>query len=63
MQNIHTANERTLENIFEEYWSVRLSTLLLFQNLPKDSFMRRGSELTLMGKLKMKERLGLWLTI
>ncbi|MCX2681831.1 DinB family protein [Galbibacter sp. EGI 63066] len=37
------ANERSLDNIFEEYWSVRLSTLLLFQNLPEESLMRSGS--------------------
>ena len=37
------ANERTLDNIFEEYWSVRLSTLLLFQNLPEESLLRSGS--------------------
>jgi hypothetical protein len=37
------ANERSLASIFEEYWSVRLSTLLLFQNLPEESLMRSGS--------------------
>lgn len=36
------ANERSLDSIFEEYWSVRLSTLLLFQNLPEEAFMRSG---------------------
>ncbi len=36
------ANDRSLDNIFEEYWSVRLSTLLLFQNLPEEAFMRSG---------------------
>lgn len=37
------ANQRSLENIFEEYWSVRQSTLLLFQNLPEEALSRRGS--------------------
>lgn len=36
------ANERSLDNIFEEYWSVRLSTLYLFQNLPAEAFLRSG---------------------
>lgn len=36
------ANGRSLESIFEEYESVRNATLTLFQNLPEDSFMRRG---------------------
>ena len=36
------ADDRSLETIFEEYWSVRLSTLLLFQNLPEESLMRSG---------------------
>ncbi len=37
------ANQRSLDNIFEEYWAVRISTILLFQNLPEDSFMRTGT--------------------
>lgn len=37
------ANQRSLDSIFEEYWAVRSSTILLFQNLPEDSFMRHGS--------------------
>jgi len=37
------ANDRSLETLFEEYWSVRLSTLLLFQNLPDESLFRSGS--------------------
>jgi hypothetical protein len=37
------ANDRSLETIFEEYWSVRLSTLLLFQNLPEEALTRSGS--------------------
>ncbi len=37
------ANERTLESIFEEYETVRKSTISLFQNLPDDSFTRNGS--------------------
>lgn len=36
------ANERSLESIFEEYKAVRESTILLFQNLPEDAFMRSG---------------------
>ena len=36
------ADERSLESIFEEYWAVRSSTILLFENLPEDSFMRNG---------------------
>lgn len=36
------ANERSLESIFEEYKAVRESTILLFQNLPDDAFVRSG---------------------
>jgi uncharacterized damage-inducible protein DinB len=36
------ANERSLENIFEEYEWVRRSTISLFQNLPEDSLTRGG---------------------
>lgn len=36
------ANERSLDSIFEEYEAVRKSTLLLFENLPEDSFLRGG---------------------
>lgn len=39
------ASERNLDNIFEEYWAVRQSTLLLFQNLPEDAWMRSGTGL------------------
>lgn len=46
------ANERSLDNIFEEYWSVRLSTLLLFQNLPEESFSRSGSGIDTDGEVK-----------
>ena len=46
------ANERSLENIFEEYWSVRLSTLLLFQNLPEEAFLRSGSGIDTDGEIK-----------
>ena len=46
-ENLYTAysnaNDRSLETIFEEYWSVRLSTLLLFQNLPEEALTRSGS--------------------
>jgi hypothetical protein len=37
------ANERSLDSIFDEYWNVRLSTLKLFQYLPEEAFMRKGS--------------------
>ena len=46
------ANDRSLDNIFEEYWSVRLSTLLLFQNLPEESFSRSGSGIDTDGEFK-----------
>jgi len=36
------ANDRTLDNIFEEYEAVRNATLALFQNLPDDAFMISG---------------------
>jgi len=36
------ADERGLDNIFEEYISVRMATLMLFNGLPEDSFMRIG---------------------
>lgn len=37
------ANGRSLESIFDEYASVRNSTLTLFQNLPESAFLRSGS--------------------
>jgi hypothetical protein len=39
------AGRRSLDSIFEEYWAVRNSTILLFQNLPEDSLMRNGGGL------------------
>ena len=39
------AGGRSLDSIFETYWAVRNSTILLFQNLPEDSFMRSGGGL------------------
>jgi uncharacterized damage-inducible protein DinB len=36
------ANERGLDNIFDEYEAVRRSTIALFNGLPEDSFMRIG---------------------
>ncbi|MGN6212478.1 DinB family protein [Parafilimonas sp.] len=36
------ANTRSLDSIFEEYLHVRFSTLLLFQNLPEEAFLRKG---------------------
>jgi len=36
------ANERSIENIFEEYEAVRNATIALFNGLPEDSFMRIG---------------------
>jgi hypothetical protein len=37
------ANERSIENIFEEYEAVRNSTIALFNGLPGDSFLRSGT--------------------
>jgi hypothetical protein len=37
------ANERSSDSIFNEYSSVRKSTLTLFQNLPDDCFLRSGA--------------------
>ena len=45
------ANQRSLDSIFEEYWSVRGSTLQLFQNLPADAFMRSGSGIDTNGEI------------
>jgi uncharacterized damage-inducible protein DinB len=36
------ADERDLDNIFEEYEAVRKATIALFNGLPEDSFMRIG---------------------
>ncbi len=36
------ANNRGLDSIFEEYETVRKSTISLFKNLPDESFMRGG---------------------
>jgi uncharacterized damage-inducible protein DinB len=36
------ANERTLDNIFDEYEAVRNSTIALFNNLPEEALMRSG---------------------
>ena len=46
------ANSRKLDDIFDEYWSVRLATILLFQNLPEESFSRRGSGIDTNGEIK-----------
>lgn len=46
------ANERSLDSIFEEYWSVRKATLLLFQHLPEEAFLRRGSGIDTDGVVK-----------
>ncbi len=37
------ANERSIENIFEEYEAVRKATIALFNGLPENSFMRIGT--------------------
>jgi hypothetical protein len=37
------ANDRPLENIFDEYELVRKSTIAMFNGLPDDSFMRMGT--------------------
>lgn len=36
------ADERDLDNIFDEYLAVRLSTIMLFNGLPEDSLLRIG---------------------
>lgn len=36
------ANERTIRSIFDEFGSVRQSTISLFENLPEDSLLRKG---------------------
>ena len=43
--NYSQANNRSLESIFEEYQSVRNSTILLFQYLPEEALLRRGAGL------------------
>ena len=37
------ANERDLDNIFEEYEAVRRSTIALFNGLPEESLLRKGT--------------------
>ena len=37
------ANGRDLDNIFEEYEAVRKATIALFNGLPEDSLMRKGT--------------------
>ncbi len=37
------ANSRSLDDIFEEYETVRKATISLFRNLPEDSFLRGGA--------------------
>jgi uncharacterized damage-inducible protein DinB len=37
------ANERSLENIFEEYEAVRNSTIAMFNGFPEEAFMRSGT--------------------
>jgi len=36
------ANDRTLQSIFDEYESVRQSTISLFENIPENSLLRKG---------------------
>ena len=45
------ANERSLESIFDEYESVRRSTLTLFKYLPEESFMRGGKGVDIDGSI------------
>jgi len=45
------ANSRSIENILEEYEAVRRSTILLFQNLPEDSFKRSGAGVDIDGSI------------
>ncbi|MEP6904274.1 MAG: DinB family protein [Actinomycetota bacterium] len=37
------ANKRDLENIFEEYEAVRNATIALFNGLPDEAFLRKGT--------------------
>ena len=37
------ANERDLDNIFEEYEAVRNATIALFNGLPDEAFLRKGT--------------------
>jgi uncharacterized damage-inducible protein DinB len=37
------ANERSLENIFDEYEAVRNSTIAMFNGFPEEAFMRSGT--------------------
>ena len=37
------ANERSIENIFEEYEALRNATIALFNGLPEDSLLRAGT--------------------
>jgi uncharacterized damage-inducible protein DinB len=37
------ANQRSIENILEEYEAVRHATIALFNGLPEDSFLRMGT--------------------
>lgn len=46
------ANKRSLDSIFEEYQAVRQATILLFHNLPEDSFMRSGEAIDIDGVIK-----------
>ncbi|WP_420401727.1 DinB family protein [Flagellimonas sp.] len=41
--NCSNANARSLDDIFEEYETVRKATISLFLNLPEDSFLRGGA--------------------
>ena len=43
--NYSQANQRSLESILDECQSVRNSTILLFQYLPEEALLRRGSGL------------------
>ena len=45
------ANGRSLESIFEEYESVRKSTLTLFKYLPEESFTRGGKAVDVDGSI------------
>ncbi len=48
------ANERTLKDIFDEYESVRNSTITLFQYLPDNCFMRTGAGIDTDGSILNK---------
>jgi len=53
------ANQRSLDIIFEKYYSVKCSTLQLFQNLPEAAFSRKGNLIASNRKRSNTKRLAL----